>query len=90
MIALPVIRDRLEVAMIEEAIDEKDLAFLTQLEQHENEWVAFIEEDGAEIVVGSGKDAVEAARDAEEHGFPDAVLMKVRPFDRGFIPANAS
>jgi len=76
--------------MIEEAIDEKELSFLRQLEEHENEWVAFIEEDGAEIVVGSGKDAVEAAQDAEERGFPDAVLMKVRPFDRGFIPAHAS
>jgi hypothetical protein len=76
--------------MLEEAIDEKELAFLTQLEEHENEWVAFIKEDGAEIVVGSGKDALEAARDAEEHGFPDAILMKVRPFDRGSIPANAS
>ena len=75
--------------MIEEAIDEKELAFLKQLEEHENEWVAFIEEDGAEVVVGSGKDAVEAARAAEERGFPDAVLMKVRPFDRGFISVNS-
>ncbi len=75
--------------MIEEAIDEKELAFLSQLE-HENEWVAFIEEDGAETVVGSGKDAVEASRAAEERGFPDAVLMKVRRFDRGFISSTAS
>src|SRR5205823_3130333 len=71
--------------MIEEAIDEKELAFLSQLEEHENEWVAFIQEDGAETVVGSGKDAVEAARDAEEHGFPDAVLMKVPRFDVALI-----
>ena len=76
--------------MIEEAIDEKELAFLSQLEEHENEWVAFIEKDGAETVVGSGKDAVEASRAAEERGFPDAILMKVPPFDRGFIPANFS
>ena len=76
--------------MIEEAIDEKELSFLSQLEEHENEWVAFIEEDGAETVVGSGKDAVEAIKDAEKRGFPDAVLMKVSPFDRGFIPANFS
>ena len=76
--------------MIEEAIDGKELAFLRQLEEHENEWVAFIEEDGAETVVGSGKDAVEASRAAEERGFPDAVLMKVRRFDRGFISSTAS
>lgn len=74
--------------MIEEAIDEKELAFLRQLEEHENEWVAFIEEDGAETVVGSGKDAVEASRVAEERGFPDAVLMKVPRFSRGIITTN--
>jgi alkanesulfonate monooxygenase SsuD/methylene tetrahydromethanopterin reductase-like flavin-dependent oxidoreductase (luciferase family) len=76
--------------MIKEGIDEKELAFLAQLERHENEWVAFIEEDGAETVVGSGKDAVEAIREAEKRGFPDAVLMKVPPFDRGLIPSNVS
>src|SRR5713226_8107993 len=85
-IALRRDRDRLDFVMIEEAIAEKELAFLRQLEEHENEWVAFIQKDGAETVVGSGKDAVEASRDAEERGFPDAILMKVRPFDRGFIP----
>ena len=67
--------------MIEEQIDERELAFLSQLEEHENEWVAFIQKDGAETVVGSGRDAVEASRDAEEHGLPDAVLMKVPRFD---------
>ena len=76
--------------MIEEAIDEKELAFLSQLEEHEDEWVAFVEDHGAEVVVGSGKDAVEAIRDAENRGFPDAVLMKVPRFDRGLIPANVS
>ncbi|MGZ8843499.1 MAG: hypothetical protein ACXW18_07540 [Pyrinomonadaceae bacterium] len=76
--------------MIEEAIDEKELAFLKQLEEHENEWVAFIQKGGAEIVVGSGKDAVEATQDAEKHGFPDAILMKVRSFNKGFVPANIS
>ena len=76
--------------MIEEAIDEKELAFLKQLEEHEDEWIAFIEVDGAEIVVGSGKDAVEAIRDAEEQGFPNAVLMKVPPFDTTLIFASTS
>ena len=75
---------------MEEAIDQKELAFLNQLEQHENEWVAFIEQDGAEIVVGSGKDAVEASNDAENRGFRNAILMKVPPFDRGLIPTNFS
>lgn len=74
----------------EETISESELAFLKQLEQHEDEWVAFVEENGAEIVVGSGKDAVEAIRDAEKHGFSDAVLMKVPPFDKALIPTNFS
>jgi len=76
--------------MMEEAIDQKELAFLNQLEQHENEWVAFIEQDGAEIVVGSGKDAVEAINDAENMGFRNAILMRVPRFDRGLIPTNFS
>lgn len=74
----------------EETISESELAFLRQLEEHEDEWVAFIEEDGAEIVVGSGKDAVEAIRDAETQGFTNAVLMKVPPFDKALIPTNFS
>ena len=88
--ALHHIRDRLDLVMIEEAIDEKELAFLKQLEEHVNEWVAFIEDHGAEIVVGSGKDAVEAIQDAEKRGFPNAVLLKVPAFDRGIIPSNFS
>jgi len=75
---------------MEEAIDQKELAFLNQLEQHENEWVAFIEQDGAEIVVGSGKDALEAINDAENKGFRNAILMRVPRFDRGLIPTNFS
>jgi hypothetical protein len=77
--------------MIEEAIDEKELAFLKQLEEHEDEWVAFIkQDDGAEIVVGSGKDAVEAIKDAESRGFTDTVLIKVPRRDQVFIPANSA
>jgi len=90
VIALPGIRDKLELVMIEEAIDEKERAFLAQLEEHEDEWVAFVEDHGAEIVVGSGKDAVEAIQDAKKRGFPKVVLMKVPPFDRGLIPSNFS
>jgi hypothetical protein len=78
------------IAMVEEEIDENELAFLRQLEQHEDEWVAFIEKDGVETVVGSGRDAVEAIRDAEKRGFANAVLMKVPPFDVALIPSNFS
>jgi alkanesulfonate monooxygenase SsuD/methylene tetrahydromethanopterin reductase-like flavin-dependent oxidoreductase (luciferase family) len=72
--------------MIEEILDEREMAFLKELEKHENRWVAIIESDGAKIVVGSGKDAVEAMEEAEAKGFGDAFLLKVQPFDRGYIP----
>jgi len=72
--------------MIEEAINEKELAFLAELEKHENKWIAFVESHGAEIIVGSGKDAVEAMAEAEAKGFPDAILLRVPPFDSGYIP----
>ena len=75
----------------EEVLSKKEMAFLKQLEEHEDEWVAFIQkDDGTEIVVASGKDAVAATEDAEKRGFSDTILMKVPRFDRGFIPANFS
>jgi len=76
--------------MIEEVIDEKELAFLRQLEEHEDKWIAFVEKDGAEIVVGSGQDAVEAMNQAEKEGYPDAVLFRVPRFDRHYVPTTFS
>jgi Family of unknown function (DUF5678) len=67
--------------------DDKELAFLEELRKYENKWVAILEADDAEVVVGSGKDAIEATREAEEKGFKETVLFFVRPFDRGFIPS---
>ena len=72
--------------MIEDAINENELAFLAELEKHENQWIAFVESHGAEIIVGSGKDAVEAMTEAEAKGFPEAILLRVPPFDSGYIP----
>jgi hypothetical protein len=68
-------------------IEERELAFLEELKKHENKWVALVESDGAEVIVGSGDDAVQATRDAEAKGFKDAVLYRVQPFDRGYIPS---
>ena len=58
--------------MINETIDDKELAFLEQLRKHENKWVAIFESDDGEAVVGSGADAVEATREAESKGYQDA------------------
>jgi len=57
------------------------MAFVEALRHHEDRWVAIVESDGSEVIVGSGRDAVEAQSDAEMKGFGDAVLFKVPPFD---------
>ncbi|OLE51528.1 MAG: hypothetical protein AUG51_22355 [Acidobacteria bacterium 13_1_20CM_3_53_8] len=72
--------------MIEDAIDEKELAFLNELAKYEDKWVAIANNGGEETIVGSGDDAVEAMREAEEKGFPDAALLKLRRFDRAYVP----
>jgi hypothetical protein len=66
--------------------DEKELAFLEELRKYENKWVAIYESGETEVVVGSGKDAIEATREAEAKGFKETVLFFVRPFDHGFLP----
>jgi hypothetical protein len=71
--------------MIEEMADEKELAFLAELRKYENKWVAILESEDGEIVVGSGKDAVEATNEADARGFKDSVLFFVRPFDKSFM-----
>lgn len=70
--------------MIEEALEEREIAFLEELRKYENRWVAILEPDG--IVVGNGLNAVEAKGDAEAKGFKDAVLFKVRSFQKSYIP----
>lgn len=74
--------------MIEQTLDEKEMAFLEELRKYENKWVAIYESEGAEMVVGSGADAVEATRAAEEKGFTDTVLLYVRSFNKGFMPSS--
>ena len=72
--------------MIAEELSEKEAAYLTALRRHENQWVAVLESEDGDTIVGSGKDAVEAKRDARSRGFDDVVLFWVRPFNASFIP----
>ena len=69
--------------------EEQEMAFVDAMREYEDRWVAFIEVNGAETIVGSGSDAVEAIAEAEAKGFVDAILMKVPRFDTGFILSNA-
>lgn len=66
-------------------IEEKEMAFLEELKKYENRWVAVLESEDEEIIVGSGEDAVEAKSDAVARGFSDVVLFWVRPFGAGRI-----
>ena len=59
-------------------------AISTQLEKHENKWVAI--DETQEKIVGVGNDAFEATEDAERHGYQDTILFKVPSFDSALIP----
>jgi hypothetical protein len=74
-----------EVLRMPATID-KETAFADLIRDYEDQWVAIDERDGVEFIVGQGKDAVEAAHDAEEKGFPNAMLFKVPSFTSRFIP----
>ena len=63
----------------------KEEAFAELVREYENSWVAIIEEDGKECVVGHGPTAVEAANEASVKGYQQALLFKVPSFDTRFI-----
>lgn len=64
---------------------DKENAFADLVRDYENSWVAIIEKDGVEFVVGTGSTAVEAANEATEKGHPQAMLFKVPSFHSRFI-----
>jgi hypothetical protein len=63
----------------------KEEAFAELVREYENLWVAIIETDGVEYVVGHGVTAVQAADDAKEKGHPQAMLFKVPSSNSRFI-----
>jgi hypothetical protein len=63
-----------------------ETAFANLLRNYEDQWVAIDDRGGVKFIVGTGKDAVEAAEDAERKGFPDAALLRVPSFSSTFIP----
>jgi hypothetical protein len=69
---------------------DKETAFAELVRDHENQWIALDDRDGVKFIVGSGRDAVEAAHDADSNGFPDAILMKVPSFSSSFVPLATS
>jgi hypothetical protein len=47
-----------------------------ELGKYENKWVAILESERR--IVGSGDSAIQAKRDAEEKGYSETALFKVR------------
>lgn len=67
------------------AVD-RESAFAELVRDYEDKWIALVDKDGVDVVVGSGNDAVEAATVAETNGFPDAALFRVPSFSSVFVP----
>ena len=68
---------------------DNETAFAELIRDYEDQWVAIDDRNGVKFIVGSGKDAVEAAQAAEANGFPDAALLRVPSFSSTFIPSAA-
>jgi hypothetical protein len=78
--------------MIEQQIEEQDLAFARELLKHANRWVAILNYGSdEEIIVASGGTIQEAREEAASKGFTDVTFFKAPDGQRSFIPtANAS
>lgn len=66
---------------------DNETAFAELVRDYENLWIALEEKDGVKVIVGSGRNAVEAVAAAEANGHPDAALFKVPCFSSTFIPS---
>ncbi|HYJ87708.1 MAG TPA: DUF5678 domain-containing protein [Pyrinomonadaceae bacterium] len=73
--------------MIDQQLDNKELAFLKELERHVNKWVAIMDYGSAdESIVATGENILEARQNAESLGFKDVTFFKVPPSDKVFVP----
>ena len=64
---------------------DKETAFAELVREYENLWVAIIEKDGQEFVVGSGQTPKEALAEAKTKGFANAVLFSVPSFSQVLV-----
>lgn len=69
---------------------DRETEFAELVRPYEDQWIAIDERDGVKFIVGSGRDAVEAADNADSKGFPNAVLLRVPSFSSTFIPSATS
>ena len=67
------------------SVANKEEAFADLVREYENLWVAIIEKDGVEHVVGHGVTAVEASSEATSKGYSQPMLFKVPSFKSRFV-----
>ena len=73
--------------MIEQEPDDKELAFLKELENNVNKWVAIMDYGSdEESIVATGDSIREARQNAQSQGFKDPTFFKVPPSDKIFVP----
>jgi hypothetical protein len=70
-------------------VEEAETAFADAVKEYDNQWITFIEKDGLRVIVGSGRNAVEAVADSDAKGFPDAILLKVLSLTTSFVFTTA-
>jgi hypothetical protein len=73
--------------MIEQELDQQELAFVRELEKHVNKWVAILNYGSdTETIVASGNTVIEARQEAEAKGFDDVTFFKAPSGERTFVP----
>jgi hypothetical protein len=70
--------------------EEVESVFAEDLTPYQGKWLALVESEGVQHIVGSGADAEQAMKEATAKGFSDAYLYKVFPFDQAYVPASES
>jgi Family of unknown function (DUF5678) len=75
--------------MIEQELDQQELAFVQELQKYVNKWVAILNYGSEnETIVASGTTIREARQEAETKGFAeDVFFFKVPSGERVFVPS---
>jgi hypothetical protein len=74
--------------MIDQELDQQELAFVRELQKHVNKWVAILNYGSDnEAIVASGTTIREVRQEAETKGFDhDVFFFKVPSGERAFVP----
>lgn len=73
--------------MIEEVLEEREMAFAEELGKYECMWVAILNfGSNEETIVANGETLKEARRAAEDLGYLDVAFLKVPSIRQIFIP----